>query len=794
MLQSRILAVILLLIILPLFSDHIQRTQAFSKDSVYYLDSDHPNAEDRAGYGNLEQPWKTLDFALVQLEPGDTLMVRQGTYRNERITLTGQNSGQPEAPITVTAYPGETVILTQGQPLNFQGARWWVLDGLIFDRPQAQAVQLGQHQALGHTETVPAEHITIRNCEFRLGERPAIVTHYANHIRLENNYFHHLRPGIPFRDEEGEQIGFEMSAVAVRYKAQDIVIRGNRFEDIGSDGVQLGSKSRVAGSQIEEIQIVGNEFWVNRPYTGILGNVSENGVDVKKVSQVVIADNIIHGFRPTTPEQDASGSNGAGIVLHNDAEAIVVERNLLYDNTIHLTIAKGQTGTSDGPRHTIVRNNIFKEARASNLSGRWEGGYALRIAKVSSVEVYQNTFYDNDIYLRSYHTNNISFKNNIIIGGESGVSSTNNVAWEADYNAWSHIEGARPEPLRGEHDLFEVDLRLADDLVPLPNSPVLNYGQNLGVINDFEGKSRADGRPDLGAFERGNTAESPSLSINPIRAQVHPGDPVEVEVAVNGIRELYELQLNCRVDTAVLVWQEAEFGDFFTDPQIGGRQIGTTSGTWFGALSQKNPAPALSGNGSFAKFIFEAVAPGTALVSCDPLASDRHGIELPLSVVSNSIIVLDSSVPIPESLGRIEGTATYQGRNDHANIFVAVAGSMGKYVQTDVTGQFQVDALHSGGYNVKADAAQYLPSCTSLAVNQGQVITLAPTILEGGDTDDDGEIRINDATVIGSNLGLSASSSPPMDPRADLNADGLVDIQDLTILGGNFGKQGCQAW
>lgn len=81
-------------------------------------DDDNPGSEDL--------PWGTLQHALVQLEPGHTLTVRDGTFRERiRIDVTPGTSDQP---IVVQAAPGEEPIV--------QGLLWlrepdhWVVDGI----------------------------------------------------------------------------------------------------------------------------------------------------------------------------------------------------------------------------------------------------------------------------------------------------------------------------------------------------------------------------------------------------------------------------------------------------------------------------------------------------------------------------------------------------------------------------------------------------------------------------------------------------------------------------------------
>jgi len=465
-------------------------------ESTYYVDLNHPQAEDELGHGTIDKPWKTPAYAFQQLKPGDTLLIRGGTYQTYAATLTEKNSGREGMPITIKAYPGETVFLTDDWSIKFHGANWWTIEGLVFDKPKSQYIQLGLHTYLGHDRTVAAEHITIRNCEFKNGERVAIRAQFANHILIENNYFHHIRPGVPFRTNDTNITGWETNAIDIAYKANDIVITNNRFEDIGSDGVHLGAQFYVTGAEIGAVSIFNNEFWVNRPYEGILGNVSENAIDIKKVNgPILISGNSIHGFRPTTPEQDASGAHGDGIVIHNNARNIIIERNLFDDNTFHLVISQGTRGTPGGTRDIVVRNNIFKEARKSEN----EGGYALSIDSAANIEVYHNTFYYNRICVAIHSATGV-FENNVVVGGSSRVSTDSK--WEADYNAWIVAdEQCVVSCLRGKHDLWVGDPLLDADLRPLPDSPLINAGDKVEVPNDFNGYLRADGLPDLGAIE-----------------------------------------------------------------------------------------------------------------------------------------------------------------------------------------------------------------------------------------------------------------------------------------------------
>jgi hypothetical protein len=465
------------------------RSDSTPSGATYYVDANHTQARDSANYGSIDRPWKTPRYAFQQLEPGDTLLIRGGTYTRYPTTLTERNSGQQGAPITVKAYPGETVIFKGGNSaIDLKGADWWTFEGLVFTDFTSHCFLLGRHKALdGQTETLLSTHITIRNCEFKNGNRAVIRLNNANDVLIEGCYFHHVRPGIP-----SNQGGHIVNAISVSYTGNNIVFKGCRFEDIGSDGIQLGTQAYLPGSDIRAVSILDCEFWVNRPYTGILGNVGENGIDIKNTKgPVLISGNIIHGFRPTIPGQDALINHwGDGLLIHDNARNIIVERNLLYDNTIHLVIARGSDGTNRDTRDIIVRNNIFRQAR---------GEYAVRVSKATNISLYHNTFYDNEESFRSYEVSGGVFKNNVIIGGKLGIS--NSAEWKADYNAWVGIKGRVPSRFQGNHDLWIDDPALDSNLHPLSDSPLIDAGQDVGVLDDFNGTLRSDGLPDLGAIE-----------------------------------------------------------------------------------------------------------------------------------------------------------------------------------------------------------------------------------------------------------------------------------------------------
>jgi hypothetical protein len=75
---------------------------------AFYADAAKGND---AAAGSREAPWKTLNFALTKLKPGDTLVLRGGVYYEH---VRGALTGAPGKPITLRAHPGELAVIDGG--------------------------------------------------------------------------------------------------------------------------------------------------------------------------------------------------------------------------------------------------------------------------------------------------------------------------------------------------------------------------------------------------------------------------------------------------------------------------------------------------------------------------------------------------------------------------------------------------------------------------------------------------------------------------------------------------------
>jgi hypothetical protein len=304
----------------------------------------------------------------------------------------------------------------------------------------------------------------IRNCTFRNFTDEAIVIDGATDVLIENNRFESIRSRVAGQDTH---------AIAVPTRGQRITIRNNTFVDIGADGVQLGD----TGTDIRDVTISHNEFFVTSDTVG------ENGVDVKTVQGPVrIANNRIHGFRPCESGQDCSGDpHGAGIVIHAGATNVLVERNLIYNNTRGMSVAAGFANIP--PRNVVVRNNVIYNNQRR----------AVVIDTVHSVELLNNTLVNNPegiaISNTPSATDGTCANANNLVAGTGTVSTACAPQRNLRYATMSDAKFVNPAA--GDFHLQSI-------------SPAVNQGVTLAdVPDDMDGQARPGGTAyDIGADER----------------------------------------------------------------------------------------------------------------------------------------------------------------------------------------------------------------------------------------------------------------------------------------------------
>jgi hypothetical protein len=157
---------------------------------AYYV---APNGNN-SNAGSENSPFRTIQHGVNQLRPGDTLIVRAGTYHE---ALRIQKSGTADRPITIMAYPGERPIV-DGQyrlpsgpvhgrdpksgntftfvPLVSLEGKYIVFDGLEVKRSAGRGMRIW-----------PNGYCTIKNCWVHETRSAGISVYRCPHNRIEGN-------------------------------------------------------------------------------------------------------------------------------------------------------------------------------------------------------------------------------------------------------------------------------------------------------------------------------------------------------------------------------------------------------------------------------------------------------------------------------------------------------------------------------------------------------------------------------------------------------------------------------
>ncbi len=244
--------------------------------------------------GTLAEPFRTIQRALQEVAPGDTVLVRGGTYD---IETNVDVHGAPGARITIASYPGEHAIL----------------DGSSHDQQDPVKFR------------VTGSYLVVRDIEFRDGPSDGVLlTDGSHHVRLLrlDSHGHHLA-GIALENDVhdveivdcdshdnvdlGPSAGEHADGFSIKYGAgPGVILRGCRAWNNSDDGYDLWE---AGGSvRIERCWAWGNGFdrWgIGEAFAGD-GNGFKLGPGGPVVHRCIAWKNARRGFEyddATDPER-----------------------------------------------------------------------------------------------------------------------------------------------------------------------------------------------------------------------------------------------------------------------------------------------------------------------------------------------------------------------------------------------------------------------------------------------------------------------------------------------------------
>jgi hypothetical protein len=285
----------------------------------------------------IRAPWRTLQKAADTLQPGDTVLLADGTYPGGVVQ---KRSGRPDAPVTYRArHAGKAVVRGGAIGILIDNSDWVTLEGLTVREASSRGVR-----------AVVSHHLTFRNCTFTDNGIEGLMTGFCDDTVVED--CEACGNGRGYSGPEGEYPPGKGHGIYLSNSGDRPVIRNTRSHDNSGCGIQVNADPAELG-----------------PVRGLVAD----GI----ISGAIIADNQIY--------RNARGG-GAAINLQSVRDSLIVN-NLLYSNlaggiacfadyagpewgcrnnrflhnTIYFRPDQGRYGLQflEGSRGNVVRNNII---------------------------------------------------------------------------------------------------------------------------------------------------------------------------------------------------------------------------------------------------------------------------------------------------------------------------------------------------------------------------------------------------------------------------------------------------
>jgi hypothetical protein len=359
-----------------------------------------------------EAPCKTLDFQGLRVKPGDTVVVKDGTYGGLRIVCGAKNPtlnggkcdgakanapcGTASAPITIRAeHERKALLKVDGsqEALLVQGCQYMVIEG--FDTATADNIaEKGSNSTVADTEN---SHVTFRRILGwginRCGNNHVFKTHGStDSVFEENEAWNHSRHA--FSCTGGDRVTYRRNYVNNNGFAQSSNVlcleKGKQRGGISKEAIALYPCSNsivennlIEGSQSWGINIEGAawSFQKQRPASNnkVIGNIAAaTYIGMKNYTKdnvfEGIADNVVRNFLAL----DQAGSYGIrdSVTVNTLYDHVTVYSNdgfaagMTVDDPCTSPPCHSQLGCSElkpGPASLTISNSAFCDNSGTQL-------------------------------------------------------------------------------------------------------------------------------------------------------------------------------------------------------------------------------------------------------------------------------------------------------------------------------------------------------------------------------------------------------------------------------------------
>jgi hypothetical protein len=227
--------------------------------------------------GTKASPWRTIGKALRTLNPGQTALVRAGTYAEK---VEWSRSGSASAPITLAAYPGE-------QPVITGRVKIW-----------AYYVRLSGFEIVGQTSLNPsdvvlyvsgAQNLEVSHNEIRNGAKSGVYIDdgTTRNIQIVGNWIHdngtHATHdhGLYWSDGTGGLIANNVIEDNLAYgihlypDGDDVIVTSNTIAGNGMSGIIVAGSGALASDRnllVNNVLAFNADYGIRSYWSGTVGS------------------------------------------------------------------------------------------------------------------------------------------------------------------------------------------------------------------------------------------------------------------------------------------------------------------------------------------------------------------------------------------------------------------------------------------------------------------------------------------------------------------------------------------
>jgi hypothetical protein len=502
-------------------------------DSNQGLDSNTGTAPDA--------PWKTLQKANeTTFQPGDSLLLKAGSQWTG--TLKPQGSGTKEAPILIASYgEGAKPVIDGGgaeSAVSLENQQHWAIENLelrnIVAERMVDGFLSGKHKEAGDGTKVPGSRsgitvkakpgdrlagLRIANCVFtkidgsswRLAQ-PGMYSNAAIHVNteaslddvtIENNHIHDIRTiGIIAWVGSGRPVT-DWQAVDPALWGKNLVIRNNRIERTGADGIIIANSD---GALVEKN--ICHDAGINADEQPVVtGNAGEDAMHIAGIWCIASKDAIFQFNECARVKSFATPADGMAWDVDMACRGtITYQYNYSHDNPAGTLLIMNH---NKNLARVVFRYNVSVNDGTANKFGR----------QIAQLEALPDVQFTNNLFINT--VNKEGFK----VSDFAGTAYRNNVFsfqghevgprkyWPSNYPAGPIFEG---NAYFGHQPIVTDELKVVAD--PLFVNAAAS-GDGLDTLKGFQLQS---GSPLVGAGVMISDNGGRDFFGNPLPADAKP--------------------------------------------------------------------------------------------------------------------------------------------------------------------------------------------------------------------------------------------------------------------------------